>query len=44
MLVAYLRVPLRGAYFAVLIYASDAMVTVMIISVDYVKVAKIHPV
>ena len=40
MLVAYLR----GAYFAVLIYASDAMVTVMVISVGSVKVAKINPV
>ena len=40
MLVAYLR----GAYFAVLIYVSDAMVMVMVISVDFVKVAKINPV
>ena len=40
MLVAYLR----GAYFAVLIYASDAMVAVIVISVDFVKVVKINPV
>ena len=42
MLAAYLR----GSYFAVLIYASDAMVMVMVmaVSVDFVKVAKINPV
>ena len=40
MLVVYLR----GVYFAVLIYTSDAMVTVMVISVDFVRVAKIIPV